>query len=77
MQLFSSYRTWKGPKGETLDGTNNACEHAIAWWVKERYRTMRGYKVPESGERQSPLAWCGNFLTTEDASRPSNLRRDS
>jgi hypothetical protein len=45
---LTRYRTWKGPKGETLDGTNNACERAIGWWIKERYRTMRGYKVPEN-----------------------------
>lgn len=31
-----------------LDGTNNACERVIGWWIKERYRTMRGYKRPES-----------------------------
>jgi transposase-like protein len=29
---------------EQLDGTNNACERLIGWWIKERYRTMRGYK---------------------------------
>ncbi len=40
---------------------------AIGWWIKERYRTMRGYKVPENAVRVSRLlAWCGNFLTTED-----------
>jgi len=27
-----------------LDGTNNSCERLIGWWIKERYRTMRGYK---------------------------------
>jgi hypothetical protein len=64
---LTRYRTWKGPKGETLDGTNNASERAIGWWIKERYRTMRGYKVPENAVRVSRLlAWCGNFLTTED-----------
>jgi len=64
---LTRYRTWKGPKGETLDGTNNACERAIGWWIKERYRSMRGYKVPENAVRVSRLlAWCGNFLTTED-----------
>ncbi len=31
-----------------LDGTNNACERLIGWWIKERYRTMRGYKRKES-----------------------------
>jgi len=39
---LTRYRSWKGPQGETLDGTNNACERAIGWWIKERYRTMRG-----------------------------------
>jgi transposase-like protein len=33
---------------DDLDGTNNACERLIGWWIKERYRTMRGYKRAES-----------------------------
>jgi len=33
---------------QDLDGTNNACERLIGWWIKERYRTMRGYKREES-----------------------------
>ena len=45
---LTRYRIWRGPAGETLDGTNNACERAIGWWVKERYRSMRGYKRPLS-----------------------------
>jgi hypothetical protein len=64
---LTRYRKWKGPKGETLDGTNNASERAIGWWIKERYRAMRGYKVPENAVRVSRLlAWCGNFLNAED-----------
>ncbi len=60
---LTRYRSWKGPNGEKLDGTNNACERAIGWWIKERYRSMRGYKVPENAIRVSRfLAWCGNFL---------------
>ena len=27
-----------------LDGTNNVAERAIGWLIKERYRTMRGFK---------------------------------
>ncbi|HEY6405914.1 MAG TPA: transposase [Ktedonobacteraceae bacterium] len=57
---LTRYRTWKGPEGETLDGTNNACERAIGWWIKERYRTMRGDIGPrECGACQSPacLVW--------------------
>jgi hypothetical protein len=61
---LTRYRKWRGANGEQLDGTNNACERAIGWWIKERYRTMRGYKVPENALRVSRLlAWCGNFLS--------------
>ena len=60
---LTRYRTWQGPKGETVDGTNNGCERAIGWWVKERYRTMRGYKRTKSAVNVSRLlAWCGNHL---------------
>jgi hypothetical protein len=60
---LTRYRTWRGPDGETVDGTNNACERAIGWWVKERYRTMRGYKRPESVLHVSRLiAAMGNAL---------------
>jgi transposase-like protein len=60
---LTRYRTWIGPNGETVDGTNNGCERAIGWWVKERYRTMRGYKRRKSAVNVSRLlAWCGNHL---------------
>jgi hypothetical protein len=60
---LTRYRTWQGPAGETLDGTNNACERAIGWWVKERYRAMRGYKRPQSVLNVSRLiAAMGNAL---------------
>ncbi len=60
---LTRYRTWTGPNGETLDGTNNACERAIGWWVKERYRSMRGYKRPLSVLHVSRLiAAMGNTL---------------
>ena len=39
---------WSGPQGERLDGTNNATERVIGWWIKERYRTMRTYKRKQS-----------------------------
>ena len=61
---LTRYRTWAGPDGETLDGTNNACERAIGWWVKGRYRSMRGYKRPLSILHVSRLiAAMGNALT--------------
>ena len=60
---LTCYRTWAGPAGETSDGTNNACERAIGGWVKERYRTMRGDKRPESVQNVSRLtAAMGNAL---------------
>ena len=42
------YLHWQGADGERIDGTNNACERAIGWGVKERYRSMRGYKRQQS-----------------------------
>lgn len=44
-------RWWKytlDQRRDDLDGTNNAAERLIGWWIKERYRTMRGYKREES-----------------------------
>src|SRR5712691_10271229 len=73
---LTRYRQWKGPQGETLDGTNNASERAIGWWIKERYRTMRGYKVPEHAVRVSRLlAWCGTFLNAEKGADLAGLLR--
>ena len=60
---LTRYRIWHGPDGETLDGTNNGSERAIGWWIKERYRTMRGYKRVKSAVNVSRLlAWYGNHL---------------
>lgn len=56
-------RTWEGPQGERVDGTNTACERAIGWWIKERYRSMRGYKREQSVLNVSRLiAAMGNAL---------------
>jgi hypothetical protein len=38
------YQSWRGEQKEKLDGTNNVTEQVIGQDVKERYRTMRGYK---------------------------------
>ena len=38
------YQRWSSTKHQRLDGTNNATEQVIGQCVKERYRTMRGYK---------------------------------
>lgn len=58
------YRTWKDEDGnEILDGTNNQCERAIGWWIKERYRSMKGYKREQSALNVSRLiAFAGNHL---------------
>ena len=57
------YRHWHSAQGERLDGTNNATERAIGWRIKERYRSMRGYKRPASVLNVSRLiAWAGNLL---------------
>jgi len=67
---LTGYRTWNEnhTDQERLDGTNNACERAIGWWIKERYRSMRGYKQPANALFVSRLlAWCGNFLSTGGA----------
>jgi len=57
------YRAWQDPTGRKLDGSNNATERAIGWHIKERYRTMRGYKREQSVLNVSRLiAHCGNHL---------------
>jgi transposase-like protein len=58
------YRNWKDEYGNViLDGTNNDCERAIGWWIKERYRSMRGYKQAHSALGISRLiAFAGNHL---------------
>ena len=74
---LTRYRKWNQSHqdAERLDGTNNACERAIGWWMKERYRTMRGYKVPANAVRVSRLlAWCGNFLNRGGADLTLLLR---
>ncbi len=50
------YQSWRGAKNEKLDGTNNVTEQVIGQDVKERYRTMRGYKRTESILNVSSLA---------------------
>ena len=58
------YRDWKDASGrQILDGTNNATERSIGWWIKERYRTMRGYKRVQSALNLSRLiAYSGSHL---------------
>ena len=49
--------------GKALDGTNNHGERAIGWWIKGRYRSMRGYNQEDSALGVSRLiAFAGNNL---------------
>lgn len=59
------YRTWKDEYGHRIiDGTNNNCERCIGWWIKERYRSMRGYKREQSALNVSRLiAFAGSRLS--------------
>ncbi len=52
---LSFYQHWRGEHGEKLDGTNNVTEQVIGQCVKERYRTMRGYKRDQSILNMSSL----------------------
>lgn len=57
---LTRFQGWRGAGGEQLDGTNNVTEQIIGQRVKERYRTMRGYKRDDSITNVSSLiAWIG------------------
>ena len=57
---LTRFQVWRGAHGETLDGTNNVTEQIIGQRVKERYRTMRGYKRDASILNVSSLlGWIG------------------
>ncbi len=72
---LTRYRKWRDPNQEQLDGTNNACERAIGWWIKERYVRCTETSVPVNAVRVIRLlAWCGNFLTGEGANLATPLR---
>jgi transposase-like protein len=47
-ERLTCYQTLAHTKGLAVDATNNCSERAIGWAVKERYRTMRGYKRERS-----------------------------
>lgn len=61
------YQRWRGRDQEKLDETNNASERGIGWWIKDRYRSMRGYKRKQSiSNVSSLLAWVGAQPTGYD-----------
>jgi len=47
-QRLTCYLTLRHSQNLEINPTNNASERAIGWSVKERYRTMRGYKRKRS-----------------------------
>jgi transposase-like protein len=47
-QRLTCYRSLQYAKQLQVGETNNCTEQAIGWTVKERYRTMRGYKQDQS-----------------------------
>ena len=60
LSRLTRFQSWRGAHDETLDGTNNVTERIIGQHVKERYRSMRGYKRKESIKQVSSLiAWIG------------------
>jgi transposase-like protein len=64
------FRKWRGLNGEKLDGTNNVTEQIIGQRVKERYRTMRGYKRTQSILNVSSLTgWLGMKGHADELSR--------
>jgi len=56
--------SWKDEDGnEIIDSANNYCERSIGWWIKERCRSIRGYKQVRSTLGMSRLiAFAGNHL---------------
>lgn len=64
------FRKWRGANGEKLDGTNNVTEQIIGQRIKERYRTMRGYKRTQSILNVSSLTgWLGMKGHADELSR--------
>ena len=55
---YTCYRTPRTEDRIKVPETNNATERVIGWNIKERYRTMRGYKRPDSIRNVTMLtAW--------------------
>jgi transposase-like protein len=55
---ITCYRTSYYSHGLEVEATNNCTERAIGWGVKDRYRTMRGYKREQSIRNVTTLtAW--------------------
>jgi len=47
-QRYTCYRSALAQDAFAIEETNNSTEQVIGWTIKERYRTMRGYKCKDS-----------------------------
>ena len=66
---LTCYLTVQHSGEEAISATNNGSERAIGWTVKERYRTMRGYKRQESILNVTALAgWLREQRVGDDMS---------
>ncbi len=78
---LTRFQSWRGTHQEQLDGTNNRTEQIIGQRVKERYRTMRGYKRDDSILNVSSLlGWIGMHATGYDLAElmsPQHTRWES
>ena len=55
------------PQQLEVNETNNTTERVIGWGIKERYRTMRGYKQDESVKNVAHLTtWLREELGGQD-----------
>jgi transposase-like protein len=68
-QRLTCYLALRYSQNLEINATNNASERAIGWSVKERYRTMRGYKRKGSILNVTALtAWLSDQPTGYDMS---------
>lgn len=67
---YTCYRTAKAEEKIAVPETNNATERVIGWNIKERYRTMRGYKRDDSIRNVAMLtAWLREDTNGRDMSQ--------
>lgn len=64
---LTRFQSWRGAASEKLDGTNHGTERLSGQYIKERYRSMRGYKRKASIKNVSSLiGWIGMQPATYD-----------
>lgn len=66
-QRHTCYRSLAAEQQLEVNETNNTTERVIGWGIKERYRTMRGYKQDESVKNVAHLTtWLREELGGQD-----------